>query len=87
MYTITEQLENGFATDYWQVIDPCGDVIAVCPNKPCAEKVCKAMNLVPQMKNALNHARECLNQNCAATDYNNASRAHVYAALEAANAA
>jgi hypothetical protein len=44
MYTITEQLENGFATDYWQVIDPCGDVIAVCPNKPCAEKIIKALN-------------------------------------------
>lgn len=86
MYIIQEQLENGFATDYWNVIDPCGDVIAACPNKPCAEKICKAMNLLPQMKNALEHARECLAQNCCSSDYNNQSRAHVYTALEAFNA-
>jgi hypothetical protein len=52
MYTIQEKLENGFATDYWNVIDNCGDVIAVCPNKPCAEKIIRALNGTQALKNA-----------------------------------
>lgn len=44
-YTIHEKTENGFSSDYWNVIDSFGDIIAVCPNKPCAEKILKSLKM------------------------------------------